>query len=281
LSIATFAIVLFAAFLHAFWNAVVKGAEDKTIVLGLIALGHVVPGFAMVALFASPGVAVVPYLIASTVIHWVYYYLLNFAYRTGDLSVVYPIARGLAPVFIALGAQVFVGEILPLKAWIGILCVSVGIMFLASGVFRSNVPIAGMFAAGGTAIMIASYSIVDGVGVRLSGSVLGYMGWLFVAEIIVAAYIFVPRWDRLRAVDSRTISLGILGGVVSGAAYGLVLYAKTLAALGMVSAVRETSVIFATLIGVLWFREGPKRGRLAAAGIVAFGIVLIAFTRTS
>lgn len=271
----TASIVLFAAFLHAFWNAVVKGAGDKTLVLGLIALGHVVPGVALVALAPAPDFASAPYIIASTIIHWGYYLLLNVAYRTGDLSIVYPIARGLAPVLIALGAQVWVGERLPGLAWVGILCVSGGIMVLTRGVFRSGVHLAGLAAAFGAAVIVASYSIVDGVGVRLSGSAIGYIGWLFTAELIVAIFIFSTRWDRLRAMPPRTIWLGFFGGVVSGAAYGLVLYAKTLAPLGIVSALRETSVIFAAMIGVMWFGEGPKRNRLLAATIVACGIILI------
>lgn len=279
MSATTFAIVLFAAFLHAFWNAVVKGAHDKTIVLGLIALGHVLPGIAMVAMSPLPSTASVPFIIASTVIHWGYYYLLNMAYRVGDLSIVYPIARGMAPVLIALGAQVFVGERLPLIAWSGILCVSLGIMVLTRGVFRAGLPRMGLAAAMGTAVMIASYSIVDGIGVRLSGAVMGYIGWLFVAEIIVVGYIFGTRWQRLRAVEAKTIWLGVLGGVVSGTAYALVLYAKTLAPLGIVSALRETSVIFAALIGVMWFGEGPSRDRLIAAAIVAVGIILIAMAK--
>ena len=271
----TASIVLFAAFLHAFWNAVVKGAGDKTLVLGLIALGHVVPGIALVALAPAPDFASAPYIIASTIIHWGYYALLNVAYRTGDLSIVYPIARGLAPVLIALGAQIWVGERLPGLAWAGILCVSGGIMVLTRGVFNSGVHVMGLAAAFGTAIIVASYSIVDGVGVRLSGSAIGYIGWLFTAELIVAIFIFSTRWDRLRAMSPRTIWLGLFGGVVSGSAYGLVLYAKTLAPLGIVSALRETSVIFAAMIGVMWFGEGPKRNRLLAATIVACGIVLI------
>jgi len=269
------AIVLSAALLHALWNAVVKGAGDKTVVLGLIALGHVVPGAVVVALVPSPGWAVWPYIVASTVIHWGYYYFLNVAYRLGDLSVIYPIARGMAPVLIALGAQVWVGETLPALAWLGILCVSGGIMVLTRGVFAGALAVSGLLAALACAVMVASYSLVDGVGVRLSTNALGYVGWLFVLEVIVAGYIFSTRFERLRAVPLRVVALGFLGGVISGTAYGLVLYAKTLAPLGIVSALRETSVIFAAMIGVLWFGEGPKGNRLAAAGIVAAGIVLI------
>jgi drug/metabolite transporter (DMT)-like permease len=269
------AIVLGAAFLHALWNAVVKGAGDKTIVLGLIALGHVVPGIVVVILVPPPGWAVWPYVVASTVIHWGYYYFLNVAYRLGDLSIMYPIARGLAPVMITLGAQVWIGETVPPLAWAGILTVSGGIMVLTRGVFSGALPKAGLMAALAVAVMVASYSLVDGVGVRLSNNALAYVGWLFVFEIIVAAFIFSTRFERLRAVSPRVIALGFLGGVISGTGYGLVLYAKTLAPLGLVSALRETSVIFAAMIGVLWFGEGPRGNRLIAAGIVAVGIIVI------
>ena len=269
-------IVLFAALLHALWNALVKGAGDKTVMLGLIATGHVVPGLAVVILAPSPGWAIWPYIVASTVIHWGYYYFLNVAYRLGDLSVMYPIARGLAPVMIALGAQVWVGETLPMFAWAGIICVSGGIMVLTKGAFTGALPLTGLLAALACAIMVASYSLVDGVGVRLSANALAYVGWLFVMEFIVAGYVFSTRWQRLRALPPKVIMLGFLGGVISGTAYGLVLYAKTLAPLGLVSALRETSVIFAAMIGVMWFGEGPKGNRLIAAGIVAMGIMLIA-----
>ncbi|AVO39317.1 DMT family transporter [Pukyongiella litopenaei] len=275
MSLSIAAIVLVAALLHATWNAVVKGAGDKTVVLGLIALGHVVPGIAVVALAPPPDPVAIPYIIASTVIHWGYYFLLNMAYRLGDLSVMYPVARGLAPVLIAIGAQVWADETLPPLAWAGVLSVSAGIMVLTRGLFSGALPPAAVLAALGTAGFVAAYSLVDGIGIRASGSPLGYIGWLYVAELTVAAFIFVTRWGRVRAMARRTAVLGFGGGVISGAAYALVLYAKTLAPLGIVSALRETSVIFAALIGVLWFGEGPKGNRLLAAVVVAAGIVLI------
>lgn len=278
MSLTIFLIVLLAAFLHALWNAIVKGAGDKAIMLGFVALGHVIPGIIMVAISAPTVAAAIPYIIASTVIHWGYYALLNYAYRTGDFSVVYPIARGLAPVLIAVGAQIWVGEHLPSGVWIGIIAVSFGIMLLTFASFKAEMPILGLFAAGGVAFIIAAYSIVDGVGVRLSGSILGYIGWLFVAEIIVAGYIFGTRWNDVLRIPVRSMLLGFFGGLVSGAAYGLVLFAKTQAPLGIISALRETSVIFAALIGVFWFAEGPKRQRIGAAIVVALGIAQIAWS---
>jgi drug/metabolite transporter (DMT)-like permease len=279
MSAAIAALVLAAALLHAVWNAVLKGAGDKTIVLGLIALGHVVPGLAMVWLAPAPVRAIWPYILASTVIHWGYYFLLNMAYRLGDLSIIYPVARGLAPVLIALGAQLWIGERLPALAWLGILTVSGGIMVLTRGALRGALSLSGLFAALGTAVFVAAYSLVDGVGIRLSGSPMGYVGWLFMAEIFVVGNIFWGRMDRLHMVSRKTVFLGVLGGLISGTAYAMVLYAKTLAPLGVVSAIRETSVIFAAMIGVLWFGEGPGGNRLIVAAIVAGGIILIGLAR--
>ena len=146
---------------------------------------------------------------------------------------------------------------------------------MTCGRFAGGLSRTGLLAALACAVMVASYSLVDGVGVRLSRNALGYVGWLFVLELLVALFIFAPRLERLRSVPPRVIALGFLGGVISGTAYGLVLYAKTLAPLGIVSALRETSVIFAAMIGVVWFGEGPRGNRLVAGSIVAFGIILI------
>ncbi len=276
MSVEIFLIVLFAAFLHALWNAIVKGAGDRTLVLGLVALGHVVPGLGLALFYGAPDRAAFPYVVATTVIHWGYYVLLNIAYRTGDLSVVYPVARGLAPILIAIGALIWVDEYLPVMAWVGICAVSGGILMLARQALSSQIAKTGLIAAVGVAVVIASYSIVDGVGVRVSGNPGGYIGWIFTAEIFVVLYIFGTRWNRLRAMSTHAIGIGFLGGLVSSAAYGLVLLAKVIAPLGIVSALRETSVIFAALIGVLWFAEGPWRSRILAAVIVAIGIGTIA-----
>lgn len=275
MSLSLVLIVLTAAFLHAFWNALVKGSGDKTIVLGLIALGHVVPGIAIAALAPIPGWAAVPYIIASTLIHWGYYYFLNLAYRMGDLSLVYPITRGLAPVLVALGAQLWIGETLPVLAWLGIFSVSAGVMILSQGIFKTGLPKISIVAAVIVAAIVAAYSLVDGIGVRLSDSIMGYIGWLFAAEACVALFIFKTRWAQLRMMPVKTCLLGFIGGVLSATAYALVLYVKTEAPLGAVSALRETSVIFAALIGVLWFSEGPKTRRLLAGAIVAAGTILI------
>jgi len=268
--------VLFAALLHALWNAVMKGARDRTLTTGLLAVGQGLFGLLLLLISARISLEAVPWLIVSIIIHWGYVFLLNIAYRLGDLSLIYPISRGLAPLLVAVGAQIWVGEVLPLFAWIGIIAISIGISVLSYPVLRGALPVGGVLAAVGVGLTVASYTLVDGIGVRLAGNPVSYIAWVFIGNFTVAMYILPGRLARLRALSGKTIALGLTGGIISGCGYGLVLYAKTLAQLGLVSALRETSVIFAAMIGVLWFNEGPRGRRLVAAAIVACGIVLIA-----
>ncbi len=262
--------------MHAAWNAFVKKAIDKTIVIGFIALGHAIPGLIILPVVSQPGLGAFPFIIASIFLHWFYYYFLNFAYTFGDLSFVYPISRGLAPLLIALGAFFFIGENLPPSGWLGILLISIGIMAIAGSFLNGEFQKGAIIAAILTAIIVSLYSLADGFGVRISSSVLGYVAWLFSAEIIVVIYIFFTRLERLKVMPVRIQFLGLFAGILSSISYALVLYAKTIAPLGLVSALRETSVIFAALIGVIWFGEGPRKRRIIAALLVAAGSALIA-----
>ena len=273
-----FIIVLAAALMHATWNAVVKGAADRTITFGLVSAGHTLPALAAVFFLPLPDLEMIPYIIASTVIHWGYYYLLNMSYRVGDLSLVYPIARGSTPLLVAIPAFLFLGEELSLEGWAGLLLISGGIMILSFRPSSTGRPRLAILLALGTAITIAAYSLLDGLGVRISDKAFSYIAWLFVAEGLIVFYIFSTRMERLRALSRKQILIGLSGGVLSALAYALALYAKTLAPLGMVSALRETSVIFAALIGLLWFGEGPARPRLIAAVIVSTGIIMLAMS---
>jgi drug/metabolite transporter (DMT)-like permease len=269
-------LVLCAAFLHALWNAIVKAADDRALVLGAVSATNVLAGATLIALFAAPAVESWPYIAASTLIHYGYYVFLLLAYRLGDFSQVYPISRGLAPVLVALGAQAFAGETLPILAWLGLLSVSFGIIVLSlpSGGIRPN-PTA-VAAAAGTGLFIASYTVVDGIGVRLADSPFGYIGWLFVLDfpvILAAAW-----WQRGKPPAMRwpAIRLGLLGGIFAALAYGIVIYVKAFTPLGAVSAVRESSVIFAALIGAVYFGERPWRRRVFAAAIVTTGVLALA-----
>ncbi|MFT5006008.1 MAG: drug/metabolite transporter (DMT)-like permease [Paracoccaceae bacterium] len=278
MSVATFAIVLAAAVLHASWNAMLKVTPDKTATIGLISLGHVTVGAALLFIAPLPAAASWPYLAASTLIHYAYYFLLARSYRIGDLSQVYPIARGIVPVLVALGAQASVGETLPLQVWIGVLTVSAGVMLLSAGAIFGHASRAVIGIAVTTGIFIAAYSIADGLGVRQANSALGYIAWLFVLEAPVVLYVGYLRRKSVQQIPRRALLLGVFGGMISALAYGLVIYAKEFSALGIVSALRETSVLFASMIGVILLGERPWRSRLLAALVVFAGVIIIALS---
>ncbi|GLO68610.1 membrane protein [Phaeobacter inhibens] len=269
------AIILSAALLHAIWNAIVKTAIDRTTTLGLVALGHVLPGAVMVASLPLPAVSSLPYIGLSTVVHFGYFYMLGRAYQHGDLSVVYPIARGIVPALVSLWAMIFVGEMLPLQAWFGIVLIAVGIQLSSWKALRSGVGRGALWYALGTGFCISVYSLVDGVGVRLSGNTVSYWAWGAFLHIFVAVFVILGKRETLPGLPLRVWALGIAGGLVSMCAYGLVLFAKNFAPLGAVSALRETSVIFAALIGFLILKEGNWQRRLGAAVLMAVGVALI------
>jgi drug/metabolite transporter (DMT)-like permease len=269
------AIILSAALLHAVWNAIVKTAADRTTTLGLVALGHVIPGAVLVVLLPLPNAESFLYIGLSTGVHFAYFYLLGRAYQHGDLSVVYPIARGIVPVLVSLWAWVLLGEVLPVMVWVGIAVIICGILLSSWKVLRTGIGTSTLVLSLGTGFCISVYSLVDGVGVRLSGATLGYLAWGAFLHIFIAGFCGWRRRHVLRSLPAGTWAMGIAGGMVSMTAYGLVLYAKNFAPLGAVSALRETSVIFATLIGFLVLKEGNWQRRLGAAVLMAFGVALI------
>lgn len=275
MSLFVVALILSAALLHAVWNAIVKTAADRTTTLGLVALGHVIPGAVMVVLLPLPSLESLGYVLLSTVVHFGYFYLLGRAYEHGDLSVVYPIARGIVPALVGLWAMIFAQEVLPLQAWGGIALIVLGIQLSSWAALRSGVGRAALGFAVGTGICISVYSVVDGIGVRLSGNTLSYWAWGAFLHLFIAGFIALRRGRSLAALPLRVWGLGIAGGLVSMTAYGLVLYAKNFAPLGAVSALRETSVIFAALIGFVVLREGNWMRRLGAAVLMTIGVALI------
>ncbi|MGF1593671.1 MAG: DMT family transporter [Kiloniellaceae bacterium] len=270
------ALVLSAAVLHATWNAIVKGTRARALVLAAVAGTNATVGLVLILWAESPLPASWPYIAASSVVHYGYYYFLSLAYKWGDLSRVYPISRGIAPLLVSLGALVFAGEQLSAFGWGGIVLVSAGISILAFFSRGPSIPDPrSTFAAVATGLIIATYSVIDGVGVRLSGSPFGYMGWLFFTEFLVSLFVYLRLRPQFTPEVRATLRVGYLGGFCAVAAYGLVIYANTLAPLGMVSALRESSVIIAALFGVVIFRERPWISRIAAAITVGAGILVL------
>ena len=275
------ALVLLAAVLHACWNACVKIGGDRLVTLAIVNGVGALIGLAALPVVGIPAPESWPYLFASVVIHTAYYFFLIQQYRVGDLSHVYPLARGLSPLLIAVSAAVFAGELLPPLAWAGVIIASLGIISLAfeNGPPWRNDPWPVLFASG-TALTIASYSVVDGLGVRLAGGAFSYIAWLFFLDgIPIAAFAYMARRKQVRAVLKAEAGKGLVGGALQVAAYGTVIWAMSITAMAAVSTLRETSVIFAAIIGTLVLGEkfGPRR--IAAAASVACGVIVLNLAR--
>jgi drug/metabolite transporter (DMT)-like permease len=266
--------VLAAAVTHATWNAIAHGIKDQTLAFALIGVGGIIVAIPLVIVAAMPRAAAWPYLLGSIAIHVFYNLLLMQCYRLGEFSQVYPLARGISPLVVTILAAVFVHEHLAIWQIVGVVVVSAGLAFL---VFGGRRPGRGAFlAAVGTGLTIAAYTTVDGVGVRLSHSPVGYIGWLMVLEsLCVPMFAAVRRRDVLLKQPPRILLSGLAAGALSVLAYGLVLWAQTRGALAPIAALRETSVIFGAIIGTLVFKEPFGRSRIMATVLVVAGIVLL------
>ena len=277
LEIEVVALVLAAAFLHACWNACVKVGGDRLATLAVVNGAAALIGALALPFVGNPEPESWPNLAASVVLHAAYYFFLVQQYRVGDLSHVYPLARGLSPLMIAGAAALFAGESLAPLAWLGICVASLGIVSLAfeGGPPWRRDPRPVLFATG-TAVCIAAYSVVDGLGARAAGSALAYVAWLHLLNgVPTAAWACIARRGRARAALRAEFAKGVTGGALQAVAYGAAVWAMSVTALGAVSTLRETSVIFAAAIGALALGERFGGRRIAAAALVAVGVIVL------
>ena len=271
------AAVLLAAVTHASWNALAHHITDKLVGFTLIAGGGSLIGIAMAPFVAFPAAGAWPYLIASAVIHVAYYVLLMRSFRLGDFGQAYPIARGTAPLVVTLLAALFAHEVPDGWAAAGVAVSCAGLTGVALWGLRGGRPNwAAIGAALATGLTIAAYTVVDGLGVRASGSSLGYIAWLMAIEGLVVPAYAIHRWrGETVAVLRPHAALGFLGAALSVAAYGLVLWAQTRAELAPIAALRESSIIVGAAIGAVFFKERFGAPRIAAAGLLVVGIGLM------
>jgi drug/metabolite transporter (DMT)-like permease len=266
--------VLAAAVTHATWNAIAHGIKDQTLAFALIGVGGIGVAIPLIIVAAMPRPDCWPYLLASIVIHVFYNLLLMRCYRVGEFGQVYPLARGTSPLVVTILATVFVHEHLAWPQIAGVLVVSAGLAALVLAGRRPGR--AAFLAAVGTGLTIAAYTTVDGLGVRLSASPVGYIGWLMLLEsLCVPMFALLRRRDVLLKQPRRILLSGLAAGALSVLAYGLVLWAQTRGALAPIAALRETSVIFGAIIGTLIFHEPFGRSRIAATVLVVAGILLL------
>ncbi|HYR66204.1 MAG TPA: EamA family transporter [Reyranella sp.] len=280
------ALLLLAALMHASWNAILKSDQsDRLATFGVIMTTGTMMGLCAVPFLPWIEPAAWKYLVASVLIHVLYYTFLLKAYSYGDLSHTYPIARGLGPLLVALVSGRFIGEHLRTQDIVGVLLLSFGLIALAMPL-RNVVPrpgsrhgLATLFAVL-TGITIAAYIIADGLGVRSAGPTfehrLSYIAWLCVVEgpwLLVLAIVIRPKtiWTHLR----RTWWRGVIGGTIANVGYGIAIYALVLGPMAHVAALRETSVLFGALMGTLLLGEPFGVRRVAAAFVIVSGLVLM------
>jgi drug/metabolite transporter (DMT)-like permease len=270
-----FALAIAAAALHASWNLVVKASGDRLVAATAQAVFGAVAFLPFLALGGLPDGAIVP-AFASSGCHVAYYLALVRSYRATDLSVAYPVARGTAPLLVAVGGIVFVDDELTLLAWLGIAVVSASLLSIGLHV-REAAHLAWPLATG---VVIATYTLIDAHGVRSTGERMAYVGLLFALTPVWLVPLVVRRRGTAaiaRAVRTDGWRLAV-AGVASVTSYSLVLLAASRAAVGPVAAVRETSVVFAVLGGRLLLGEDVGHRRVLGAAGVAAGAVVLAFT---
>ena len=276
LSWAVVAAVLLGAVLHASWNAMVKSSSDKALDTALIHLMGSFVAMPLLALAGLPAPASWPYIAASSVIHIAYYTALAGAYKHGELGLTYPLMRGTAPLLVALSATFTVGETLSPLSWAGVLGVSCGVLALGLSRHAIDSPRAVAFALA-NAVVIAVYTVIDALGARASGNALQYVVTLFVFDGWPFALLVLARrgWPLAWPYAKRRAPLAVVGAVASMGSYGIALWAMTRAPVATVAALRETSVLFAALIGTWLLKEAFTLRRAAGTAAILAGVMAL------
>lgn len=273
-------IVLFGALLHASWNVIVKSGTDKYLSAVMVSGAAGLIAVVFLPFVPLPASASWPYMFTSTVFQVIYMFLVAAAYSNGDMSLAYPLMRGTPPLLVALVSGPLIGEVLGAEQWLAVGLISAGVLVMALG--RSQAIIAGrnttrtVIIALVNALFIAGYTLVDGVGVRVSGNAVSYVLWafLFNAIPVVSWGIWTYRGQLLTHIKQRG-HLTIIGGAGTLGSYGLALWAMTMAPVAMVAALRETSILFGVMLSLILLREQISAKRLLGAVLIVGGTMMM------
>ena len=273
-------IVLFGALLHASWNVIVKSGTDKYLSAVMVSGAAGLIAVVFLPFVPLPASASWPYMFTSTVFQVIYMFLVAAAYSNGDMSLAYPLMRGTPPLLVALVSGPLIGEVLGTEQWLAVGLISAGVLVMALG--RSQAIIAGrnttrtVIIALVNALFIAGYTLVDGVGVRVSGNAVSYVLWafLFNAIPVVSWGIWTYRGQLLTHIKQRG-HLTIIGGAGTLGSYGLALWAMTMAPVAMVAALRETSILFGVMLSLILLREQISAKRLLGAVLIVGGTMMM------
>jgi drug/metabolite transporter (DMT)-like permease len=280
-------LVLSAALLHASWNALLRGGADRAQSMLVMNIAVGLTGLAMLAVAGLPSSAAAPYVFASGLLHLIYNALLVVMYRSGDLGETYPVARGTSPALVSLGGSLFAGEWMGPTATVGIGLVCAGIFMLAAARARATSSSDGLPMKAGqlqamnlpaalaTGVSIAAYTIVDGIGVRASGNWVAYVGSIFAFFLLMPLWYLAGRQFSMFVMSPVEVVKAASGGLISLAAYGAIIWAMQTGSMGAVSALRETSVLFAALLGAAFLGERLTGWRIAACCIISAGAACV------
>ena len=277
MSLTIIALVLAAALLHASWNALAKKSSDPLFGIGSFRL--VCAGFAIcfIPFVDLPAKESWWALLVSTLIHSAYYFTAAASLKAADLSQVYPLYRGISPLLVAILSTWFASEWLNPVQWSAVFIITTGLLTIAwHPDIRGRLSRQALMWGLATSVLIACYTVIDGLGVRVAGDPLSYIVWLFALEALpIGAYLVFKDRQGFTNYMSANMTTCIAGGIASAVAYGLVIYAMSLGAIALVSSLRETSVIFAAIIGSVFLREPFGRRRVIASAIVVLGVIII------
>lgn len=268
--------VLCSALLHAVWNSLAHKANDRLVGFALIGAVDMLGGGALALMAGIPPAGAWPFIIASAALHVAYNVLLLASYRLGEFSQMYPLARGTSPWIVALVSVAVLGNDLPARELAGVIAICAGLAALVCiGGRPTRHDIPALAAALLTGVMIAAYTVVDGLGVR-EAPLAAYIGWMFLLQGPPIAVLAVMRRRGVLGPALReSAAAGLTGGVISLAAYSMVLWAQTSGALAPIAALRETSIVFGALIGAVFLGERMGARRALASAVVLVGVVLI------
>jgi len=277
MSSTVFFVVLLAALIHAGWNVVVKGSPDKEAAMTGLVLGHMPFALAALAFVPLPSAASLPFIIGGAALHVGYQLFLQWSYRHGDLTQVYPVARGSAPLITALISVVWLGEALSPAAWAGILVITMGLFSFAAvrrkdGTWNNNAVLLAL----ATGAFTAGYSVVDGIGARVAGTAIGFYAVLSLLNGLIMGLLMEARRPGITNVVLRQLKRrSLVTGGASFTAFSLVVWAFTQAPIALVSALRETSVVFAMVLGVFVLKEHFNLRKFIATMATATGALVI------
>jgi len=276
MSLAVSLAVLLAALLHASWNAMIKGGGDVLHDTAGIVFGAMLLGLPLLLLVPLPAPAAWPFIIGSLATHLAYYWLMVSAYRAGDLSLVYPLMRGVAPLITAVAGVSLLGELPAPVARSGMLLISAGVFALSYRALGHAPSRAAVGFALANAAVIALYTLIDGKGARVAGNAWSYIVWLFVLDgIPFSLWMLATRRATFVASLRDRLGRALIGGGLSAAAYGIAVWAMTQAPVALVASLRETSVLFATLIGARLLHEKLTPRRWGGVVAVVAGVVAL------